>query len=289
VEGVSSMMRHALLALLLLAGCSSGPPAGGDGGSQDPICFVPRDGGVFLTGLPTPVPGCAADAGPTGLLDLADLGWSPLGGLMLVPPAPPGVALPVIFVFHGSGGTGAEARDAFGLEGPADGGAILVYPNGGQSSWDIGPRSTDGRRVDSLLGRLADTYCIDPARVSIAGYSAGAVFALYLGCNVPGTFQTLTSVAGTDQRFDTRCCSGSISALFIHGEQDDTIPLSQGQTARSKILHRDQCSITTTPVDARCVAYACPAPLAVEYCEWFGGHAVPDFTGETLWRFVSER
>jgi len=280
-------LRHALLALLLLTACSSETTALPDGGLFPAACFVPGDGGVFLTGLPAPVPGCAASPGATGVLDLATLGWAKEGGLLVVPPAAPGTALPVVFAFHGAGGTGDEARTRLALEGPVDGGAILVYPNAIQGTWDITPGSRDGRRVDSLLRLLSRGYCIDPERIYIAGFSAGAVFTLYLGCNVPGAFHAMASVAGSDRRFDTSCCTAPISGLFIHGTQDEAIPLLEGQAARSNTLHRDGCSSSPVPDGPHCVGYACPAPYAVDYCEWGGDHDVPDWAGAEIARFFS--
>ncbi len=282
------MMRRALLALpLLLAGCSSGPGAAPDGGLFGATCFAPPDGGVFLTGLPAPVPGCTAPPSATGVLDLAALGWAPQGGVLVVPPSTAGVALPVVFAFHGAGGSGAEARTRFALEGPIDGGAIVVYPNAIQGTWDITRVSGDGRRVDRLIGLLSQHYCVDPERIYIAGFSAGAVFTLYLGCNVPGTFRSIAAVAGTDSRFDTGCCRAPVSGIFIHGTRDETIPIVEGRSARRDTLARDQCSTRSTPDGPNCVGYACPVPWAVEACEWDGDHDIPDWAGAEISRFFS--
>jgi polyhydroxybutyrate depolymerase len=281
-------MRHALLAfLMLLAACSSAPEKVIDGGTTALACFIPSDGGVFVSGLPAPIPGCTADAGPTGELDLAALGWLHSGGVMVVPAeAAAGTAVPVVFVFHGSGETGPEARSMFNLEASADAGVIFVYPNAAaQLAWDIRPLSADGLNVDTLIRRLSQSYCIDPARIYMAGFSAGAVFTLYLGCNVPGTFRGLASVAGADDRFELGCCRSGISGIFIHGTQDDTILLSEGQRSVDTTLVRDKCGSSTVPDDADCQAYSCPAPYAVDYCQWTGGHDVPPFAGGEIVRF----
>ena len=281
-------MRHALLALLILvAACSSAAERVTDGGGTPLACYIPSDGGVFVSGLPAPVPGCIADAGPTGELDLAALGWLRSGGILVVPPeAAAGSAVPVVFVFHGSGGTGAEARSMFNLEASADAGAIFVYPNAAaQQAWDIRPVSADGRNVDSLIRQLSQSYCIDPARIYMAGFSAGAVFTLYLGCNVPVTFRGLASVAGTDDRFDLRCCQSGISGIFIHGTQDDTISLAEGQRAVGTTLVRDKCGSTAVTDDANCQRYSGPVPYAVDFCQWNGSHDVPPFAGGEITRF----
>ena len=84
------------------------------------------------------------------------------------------------------------------------------------------------------------SYCIDPARIYISGFSAGAVFTLYLGCNVPQTFAGIAVVAGSDARFDTRCCTKPVSGIFIHGARDEAFSLQEGRAARGGVASRDQ-------------------------------------------------
>jgi polyhydroxybutyrate depolymerase len=283
-------MRHLWLLLPPLLACSPlQSPREPDGGTSQVACFAPRDGGALLTGLTAPVAGCSRSGSPTGVIDLAAVGWSNAGGVLVVPPSAPGTPLPVVFAFHGAYSSGQTVRTQMGLEGPADGGAIFIYPNAVQGTWDIGPRSLDGRRTDVLLRLLSENYCIDPTRISIAGFSAGAVYTLFLGCNVGDAFHALAVVAGTDRRFDTRCCKATaLSALFIHGTLDDAIPLVEGEGAREDYRYRDGCSLGTTPVDSYCLGYSgCTAPLAVDYCWWPGSHEMPDWAGEEIWGFVS--
>ncbi|HSP18894.1 MAG TPA: alpha/beta hydrolase-fold protein, partial [Myxococcaceae bacterium] len=117
----------------------------------------------------------------------------------------------MVLAFHGAFSSGVVMRADLGIEAPAVTPTIFVYPDAVRGTWDVGPRSLDGRLVETLLGRLAETYCIDPARISIAGFSAGAVFTLWLGCNVPDSFHAMAVVAGTSSRFDGRCCKRTIS------------------------------------------------------------------------------
>lgn len=174
----------------------------------------------------------------------------------------------------------------FNLEASADAGVIFVYPDGAaQLTWDIRPVSADGRNVDNLIRRLSQSYCIDPARIYMAGFSAGAVFTLYLGCNVPGTFRGMASVAGAADRFDLRCCQSGISGIFIHGTQDDTISFTEGQRALDTTLVRDKCDPGALTDDASCQRYSCPVPYAVDFCQWNGGHDVPPFAGAEIVRF----
>ena len=277
-------MRLSALPLLLLAACASEELPGVPEGPL--ACYEPQDGGAFSGGLTVPVPGCALSGQPTGVLDLGELGWNRGGGVLVVPPAAAaGTPLPAVIVFHGAGGSGESVRQNLGIEAAADGGAVFIYPSAVRGTWDVGRNAGDG--PDALVGRVAQNYCIDPERIFVAGHSAGAVYALYLGCNVPNAFGGMAVVAGTDGRFDTRCCKGSISAIFIHGTEDEAISIVEGRTARNRTLTRDGCASTSVPNGPNCVSYDCPAQWSVDACEWPGGHEAPSWAGEEIWRFFS--
>jgi polyhydroxybutyrate depolymerase len=273
--------------LLLVLGCSTptevplSPPL-------QAICPGSPDGGVFVTGVETPSPGCSAPPAPTGVIDLPS-GRNRPGGLFVVPPPAGGSPLPVVFVFHGAGGSGAEIREELTVEPAADGGAIFVYPNAAAGTWDIRSTSPDYRMVNNVLGRLSNEYCIDGQKVFLAGFSAGAVFALYVGCNAAPVFRAVGSVAGTVFRFDRRCCTGPISAVLVHGDADSAIPLDQGRSTRNYLLAEDGCGTSPVPDSPECVTYpGCAAGLAVDWCEHPGEHFVPPWAGAELWRFFAQ-
>ena len=278
------IVRPLFLASLMLGACGSSPP---DPGPAPVVCYAPRDGGVFLTGLVAPVQGCSAPLLDAGVYDLGDLGWSRQGGVLVVPASPPGQAVPVVFGFAGAGTPGATFRSELALEDSVDAGAIFLYPSAVQGTWDIGPSSLDANRVDTLLRFLAGSLCIDPDRIYIAGFSAGAVFTLYLGCNVPGTFRGMAVIAGTESRFDRRCCTEPIPALFIHGTHDEAIPLTEGLSARREVLDRDGCTTGSAPDPLGCIDFACPVSSPVTSCEWDGDHAIPTFAAAEISDFFS--
>jgi polyhydroxybutyrate depolymerase len=281
-------MRALFVPLLLGLACSTSeqPP------TTDPyaaICPSPVDGGVFVTGVTTPSPGCSAPPAPTGVIDLSDAGWVRAGGLFSVPPSAAGTPLPVVFVFHGAGGSGVEIRDELAIEPAADGGAILVYPNAAAGTWDIRSISPDYRMVQRVLRRLSNEYCIDGQKVFLAGFSAGAVFALYVGCNAAPVFRAVGSVAGTVFRFDRSCCTGPISAVLVHGDADSAISLDQGRSTRNYLLAEDGCGTSPVPDSPECVTYpGCAAGRAVDWCEHPGDHVVPSWAGAELWRFFAQ-
>ena len=280
-------MRRAALPILLLLGACNAPlhdlPDGGLFGG----CWEPSSSSVFAQPLTSPTAGCSLQGQPTGVLDLRTSGTVPAGGVLVVPEADPGTPLPLVIVFHGAGGTGHDIRERFPLDAATDGGAIVAYPNARAGTWDVGSRTTDGPMVSRLIGWVASQYCVDPARIYAAGFSAGAVFTNFLACNVPQTFRAVGVVAGTDNRFEQSCCHGTVSAMFIHGTADEAIPFAQGQDAAWHVRLRDHCGDGTTPDGSNCSAYACPSSEAVDFCAWSGDHDVPPWASEEVWRFFS--
>ena len=75
-----------------------------------------------------------------------------------------------------------------------------------------------------------------------------------------------------------------------HGDNDGTVPLSDGQEALDVFRERNQCQEQTTPVTpSPCVAYqGCAAGAPVHYCEFPGGHSVPSFASEAVWNFFNQ-
>jgi poly(3-hydroxybutyrate) depolymerase len=195
----------------------------------------------------------------------------------------------VVFIFHGAGGSGADVREYLTIEAAADGGAIFVYPNAAAGTWDLRKFSPDYRMVQTVLGRLSNEYCIDGQKIFLAGFSAGAVFTLFVGCNAAPVFRALGSIAGTNERFDRRCCTGPISAVLVHGRADDAIPIDQGRSTRSYLLAKDGCGTSPVPDSPECVTYpGCAAGRAVDWCEHPAGHFVPEWAGAELWRFFAQ-
>jgi polyhydroxybutyrate depolymerase len=280
-------MHRTALPLLLLAACASPIPP--DGGFVPGAgCWEPDPDSVFVQGLPTPTAGCGLAGQPTGVIDLHAAGLLSSGGLLVVPPGDGANARALVLAFHGAGGTGEDIRAELQLEEPADGGAIFVYPNAPAGTWNVTAKNPDAARVGKLIQQVSALYCVDPQRIYAAGFSAGAVFTLFLGCNVPGSFRAIGTVAGADNRFDVSCCKPGLSAILIHGTGDDAIPFPSGLASAQGIAARDRCSPGAQPDGAHCSAYACPSTAAVDFCQWPGMHEVPFWAGEEMWRFFGE-
>jgi hypothetical protein len=267
----------------LLAGCHPDLPDAGL--PQFTLDFCPDDAGAPPAHASGPSGGCTLTDQPTGVLPLAQV-VSRLNGTLVVPPAAAaGTPLPLVLVFHGAFQDATNIRARYGIEEAADGGAIFAYLDAADGTWGLG-QSVDLRHVDNVVQTLEARYCVDQDRIFAAGFSAGAVFAHWVGCVRSETFRALAATAGTVVRFDTHCCSGTMSAIMVHGMADTSITYAQGLQARARLLAADSCSTTGVSLDEHCLDFpGCSAGVAVEWCGHPGGHDIPDWAGGEVWSF----
>jgi len=276
-----SLLAPAFLALLA---CHGDLP---EGGLPDfSIDFCPADGGIAPPApASSPSSGCALSGQPSGEVPLSQIA-ARIGGTLVIPPgAAAGTPLPLVLVFHGAYQDDQNIRNRYGIEQAADGGAIFAYLDAAAGTWALG-QSVDLRHVDTVVQSVEETYCVDQDRLFAAGFSAGGVFAHWVGCERSETFRGLAVTAGTVVRFDTHCCTGTMSAILIHGMADEAISYGDGLQSRAGLLAADACSTTGVAVDEHCLDFpGCASDEAVEWCGHPGGHDIPDWAGTEVWSF----
>jgi polyhydroxybutyrate depolymerase len=153
-------------------------------------------------------------------------------------PAPQG-GFPVVLVFHGGGGTGANIRRLTGFDALADErGFIAVYPDGTDKHWNDGRRTIRNPQDDvgfiaALLDQLAAANPIDRGRIFATGLSNGALFAERLGCDLSDRIAAIAPVAGTmPADLAPRCRSGRpVAVVQIDGTADPIMPFGGGAVA----------------------------------------------------------
>jgi polyhydroxybutyrate depolymerase len=178
------------------SGSSSGNPAGGSGGASTgsssgstssgsgfDAAHAPSTLGAFTTQGSV---GCAAPGAATGARAVsASVDGATRTGTVFVPAGYDAEkAYPVVFVFHGDGGTGSSIRGAFDLEPDAAGKAIFAYPDGAQATWDaaVTGANHDMNWVMALRDSLRTQYCVDMRRTFATGMSRGGFFVNQLAC-----------------------------------------------------------------------------------------------------------
>lgn len=132
---------------------------------------------------------------------------------------------PLVVFLHGSGerGDDTESHLKNGVETLARWPVIAVAPQcpktdtwGG--SW-YGGESATQRRVASLVRELAGRRSVDPARVSLIGYSMGAIGAWDLLLRARELFCAAVPIAG-DLYPDTALALADVPIWAFHGELD---------------------------------------------------------------------
>ena len=199
------------------------------------------------------------------------------GGVLVVPPSAPGTPLPLVIVFHPAGGSGFGVRTSSRWRGRRTEGPSSSTPmrSSARGTW----AHLDRRPPRRCPAPLDVRHLLHRPRAHLhRGLSAGAVFTLFLGCNEPETFASLAAVAGTEDRFDTRCCKQPISALLIHGTDDEAISAGDGHNAADELGRRDGCGLHHAPA-GRLRRLRVPRTVRGRFCPWLGNHAAPPWGG----------
>lgn len=142
--------------------------------------------------------------------------------------------VPLLFVFHGAGGTGVNMASISAFTDLADQeGFIAIFPDGVNTIWNdgrppdpsIGPVDDIGF-VSHMLETLTRSLNIDPARIYTAGYSAGGMFSYRIGCELPDQFAAVASVASTFPEYLVDHCDDTppVPVLIIQGTDDPIVP-----------------------------------------------------------------
>jgi polyhydroxybutyrate depolymerase len=281
---------------LVLAACSSddgAAPAGpGNGGGAVDDGGTPGD----ETAPPDLGPGCGAAGVKPGVSSksITVAGTKRTYTLFVPSTYDDHKSFPLILVFHGDGGTGANIRGAFQLEAAAAGGAVLAYPDGEGTTWQIDGAdgvTKDIAFIDALAAELAKTHCTDPKRVFAVGFSKGAYFTNMLACITKSKLRAVVTHAGGgpfgldgsgtsfDNNGNLTCPAPPVAALQVQGTADTSVPVSEGTKARDYWRATNTCKTTTTAYDpSPCVAYdGCAADRPEVWCQ------IPGMT-HTIWQ-----
>lgn len=206
--------------------------------------------------------------------------------------------MPLLFAWHGLGGSGSLARQYFRIEQAAANKAVIVYPDalplanqGNQTGWNLSATGNDVAFFDAMLKEVTSSLCVDSNRIFSAGHSFGAMMTNALGCYRGDVLRAIAPVAGSPP--NTRggsSCAGEVAVWLAHGENDTTVNyMTSGIPSRDFWLMRNGCMMTsqaTTP--APCVAYdGCRDELPVHWCVHQNAHDWPSFAGAGIWAFFS--
>jgi phospholipase/carboxylesterase len=141
---------------------------------------------------------------------------------------------PITVLLHGSGGSGEGMALDFQEYAEASG-LVLLTPNSYSVTWDLiafNEFSVDRAYIDNMLKWAFDRIAVDPARVSISGFSDGATYALWLGLKNGDLFGRIAAFTPCSNVPQTR--TGNPEVFISHGTDD-------------QVNEIDECSRITVP------------------------------------------
>jgi len=193
---------------------------------------------------------------------------------------------PAMMMFNPTGNplSWAEANAGFETAGPKEA-WIRVYPTMANNANGWG--ASDVAFFAPFYEEVLASFCIDKARVFAAGESSGGDFVSILGCEYGDKIRA-TAPAATKPvngyALDVpikRQCKGEVTAVVIHGKNDNVVTPANGPKTRDFYAALNHCGKTTTPVEgytdtkSNCVKYeGCDAGFPVYWCN----HTDPNYS-----------
>lgn len=110
--------------------------------------------------------------------------------------------VPLLLSLHGFGSNGSQDEQFTGWSGFADANDFIVaYPNArglpGSGAWDpYTASSPDVAFLRDVAADIAATWCVDPDRIHVDGWSNGAVMSQRVACEAADVFASVTSYGG---------------------------------------------------------------------------------------------
>lgn len=291
---MKARLALAVLALVTPVACDPGPSSTASWPGVQP-----------QTAIATPVaasPACGK-AAAKGVLAKKVTVFGKSRSYTLVVPASyaPEISQPLVYVLHGHGGSGAQARASFDLEGPSAGKALFLYPDGLGGGWDLDSETGKNRDVaffDAMLAQVQSEYCVDLHRVFLAGFSNGAYMANQIACRRAERVRAVVTHSGggpydntAGAKYDDHGhleCAKPVGSLVIHGTADGTVVPGEGQKSIDHWTAANHCGAAAAP-SGPCATYAgCTHPVIA--CKVHGlGHSVWGEAPKRAWAFFDSQ
>jgi len=157
-----------------------------------------------------------------------------------------------------------------------------------------------------LYNQVIANYCVDKARMFAAGESSGGDFASILGCEYGNVLRGVAPCSTKDVpsyplNASTRKCTGQVTAVVIHGKNDNVVGPANGPKTRDFYVALNHCMTANpqpvagyTDTMSNCVLYqGCDPGVPVYWCnhtdpEYSGtNHGWPKFAPGFLWSLFS--
>ena len=221
-------------------------------------------------------------------------------GLVYAPTKDSSGGPPIVFGFHGHGGSMQNAARSFGIHDlwPE---AVVVYlqglptpgrltdPEGKKAGWQAGPGDQGDRDLklfDAVLAAMKEKYKIDEKRVYATGHSNGGGFTYLLWASRPDVFAAIapSAAAGARPQKDTKPCP----TLHLAGEKDPLVKFEMQMRAVAAIRSFNGCEEQGKDWDKGCTLYASSKDAPVVTFIHPGTHQYPAEGPALIVKFFKE-
>lgn len=283
-----------------MGGAGAGPqPAAGSG---SPVSMAQP------MNAPEPSAGCGQAEWPAAGNQTIDVDGTMREYITKIPASyDPNKPYRLVFAWHGLGGTAMSIAGGFGggyyglataqrwaEEAIFIAGQGLPTMGADGSAGGAGWPNSGGRDVAftrKMIDWATSEYCIDRTRIFSTGMSYGGIMSNTIGCELGDLLRAIAPIAGSGPRsFGGRMCVGQPAAWLAHGNMDDVVSFMSGQGSRDHWVMANHCTMDTMPVAPdMCVAYqGCDPGHPVHWCEFAGGHTVPQFAAQAIFEFFKQ-
>jgi polyhydroxybutyrate depolymerase len=219
--------------------------------------------------------------------------------LIYAPPAAKTSATPVVFVFHGHGGTSRNAESSFHIEQEWPG-AIVVYmqglptigqltdPEGHRNGWQAAAGDNGDRDLkffDAVLAKLKQDYNVDAKHIYATGHSNGGGFTYLLWLTRGDVFAAVAPCAAV-AKYATQLKPKPV--LHIAGEKDPLVKFSWQKLMLGELLKINGCTSTGESWAKNCTLFPSAGGTPVVEFIHPGGHIVPADAPTLIVKFFKE-
>jgi polyhydroxybutyrate depolymerase len=210
---------------------------------------------------------------------------------------------PVVFVFHGHGGTAFNAGRSFAMHKhwPE---AISVYlqglntpgkltdPEGKKPGWQHGAGAEGDRDLklfDAVMANLKEHYKVDARRVFSTGHSNGGGFTYLLWQTRPDVLCAVAPSAAASARMADASAFKPKPAMHIAGTNDELVKYAWQEMAMNRIKQINQCEAVGKAWAKDCTLF--PSKAGAPFVAFIheGTHKFPDEAPALIAKFFKEQ
>ena len=208
---------------------------------------------------------------------------------------------PLVFGFHGHGGTAGNAARTFrihelwpeamavymqGIPTPGK----LTDPQGKRNGWQHSAEENKGRDLkffDAVLARLKAQHKIDPRRIHATGHSNGGGFTYLLWANRPDVFAAIAPSAAGSRSLRTSQPK-PIPVMHVAGEKDTLVRFAWQERTMQQVQAINGCEGQGSDWAKGCKRYSSPKGAPFVSFIHSGTHKYPAAAPALIVRFFKE-